>query len=344
MVVHDFERPEVDWTKYPGHESFSPHVVSHIEARDLENRQGHRHVNVLNLQTGESAGTILLNDFVFGTNPRIDIMAQNVRWYHKAMMPGNTYAPDRSDVRGGSKKPWPQKGTGRARHGSTNSPLWHKGGIAHGPQVRLDMPKSVPGLKPHAFNLPYRVRRLGVRAALSCRLAQDDLVVVEDLDNLPGDKQEFAEMCNKYELKNALFCDGFENDHLTYLTESVMEWKKSDEAKNIMDFEYLLWKTKLAATDIMHLLVYHILARHKLVLSLDAVRMLEERLCEDGRIITHPHYRLLQEGWMLPRNMLNKEYDPYKKMIRGKLIPFYPRRPMKHLMSLTRRDTPYGQK
>jgi len=322
MLKHDVTRPEVDWSNYPDHEHFSEHVRSHIEARDLENGVGERRANVLNLQTGKSSGTVLLNDFVFGCNPRIDILHQNSVWYRACIRKGSAHTLDRSDKRGGGRKPWQQKGSGRARHGSRNSPIWHKGGVAHGPKPRLDLPDSVPGPKPFAYPLPYKVRRLGVRTALSCKLAQNDLTIVEDLNGLPGDKQEFAEMCLAYGFESTLMVDGFENEHLNYLMEG-MHWMDS--------------------TDIMHLLVYSILQHHKLVLSLDAVRMIEERLCEDGRIINHPHYNLLHEDWLLPKDMLHKEYDPHKKFIRGPLRPISPKRNIKHLMSLSRRDTPYGQ-
>jgi len=326
MIQYDVTQPEVDWSNYPGHQDFSPHVQTHIEARNLENSGGSRRVDVLNLQTGKKAGTILLNDFVFGENPRIDVLHQNSVWYRACIRKGTAHTKDRGEMRGGGRKPWPQKGMGKARHGSIRSPLFHKGGVAHGPKARLDLPKSVPGPKPYAYNLPYKVRRLGVRTALSCRLAQNDLTVVENLTtDLPGDRQEFQDLFVKRELPDSvLIVDGCgdENEHLKYLVQDM---------------------PRVEQTDIMRLLVHSILIKQHLILSLDAVRMLEERLCEDNRIINHPNYQLLHENWLLPKDFLYKEYCPFYKMIRGRLQPMPPKRPIKHLMSLTRRDTPYGQ-
>ena len=88
----------------------------------------------------------------------------------------------RSEVRGGGRKPWPQKGTGRARHGTIRSPLWRGGGIAHGPRS----PTS------HFYMLPFFARVLGLRATLSVKLAQDDLHIVDSLE-IPSDDPKYFE-------------------------------------------------------------------------------------------------------------------------------------------------------
>lgn len=88
----------------------------------------------------------------------------------------------RAEVRGGGRKPWPQKGTGRARHGSIRSPLWRGGGIAHGPRSPT----------PHFYMLPFYTRVAGLTSTLSVKLAQDDLHVVDQLE-IPTTEPSYIE-------------------------------------------------------------------------------------------------------------------------------------------------------
>lgn len=85
-------------------------------------------------------------------------------------------------MRGGGRKPWPQKGTGRARHGSIRSPLWKGGGKAHGPR----------GPKPYFYMLPFHIRVAGLTATLSTKFAQDDLHIVDKLE-IPTSEPSYIE-------------------------------------------------------------------------------------------------------------------------------------------------------
>ncbi|GLV32701.1 mitochondrial ribosomal protein L4 [Carabus blaptoides fortunei] len=127
-------------------------------------------------------GIIQLHPNIFATNPRIDIIHQNVRWQRLYRFVSYAHTKIRSEVRGGGRKPWPQKGMGRARHGSIRSPLWRGGGVVHGPRSPT----------PHFYMLPFYTRVLGLTSTLSIKLAQDDLHVVCDID-IPTDDPKFIE-------------------------------------------------------------------------------------------------------------------------------------------------------
>ncbi|XP_058826378.1 large ribosomal subunit protein uL4m [Topomyia yanbarensis] len=117
---------------------------------------------------------------IYGATPRIDIVHQNIEWQRKYRYVSFAHSKTRNEVRGGGRKPWPQKGLGRARHGSIRSPLWRGGGIAHGPRSPTT----------HFYMLPYFSRVLGLISTLSIKLAQDDLHVVMDLE-IPSDDPQF---------------------------------------------------------------------------------------------------------------------------------------------------------
>ncbi|XP_072377643.1 large ribosomal subunit protein uL4m [Diabrotica undecimpunctata] len=127
-------------------------------------------------------GILELHPDVFATNPRIDIIHQNVRWQTLYRYVSFAHTKSRFEVRGGGRKPWPQKGLGRARHGSIRSPLFRGGGVVHGPKSPT----------PHFYMIPFYTRLLGLTSALSVKFAQDDLHVVDTLD-LPTDEQSYIE-------------------------------------------------------------------------------------------------------------------------------------------------------
>uniref|UniRef100_A0AAR5QE61 Large ribosomal subunit protein uL4m n=2 Tax=Dendroctonus ponderosae TaxID=77166 RepID=A0AAR5QE61_DENPD len=108
-------------------------------------------------------GLLELHPKVFGAAPRIDIIHQNVRWQTLYRYVSFAHTKSRFEVRGGGRKPWPQKGTGRARHGSIRSPLFKGGGVIHGPKAPT----------PHFYMLPFFTRLHGLTSALSAKFAQD---------------------------------------------------------------------------------------------------------------------------------------------------------------------------
>lgn len=120
-------------------------------------------------QAGEPAGEVTLPEAIFGVRPNRDLIHQALTVQLKNRRQSVAHAKDRSEVRGGGRKPWRQKGTGRARHGSTRSPLWRGGGITFGPTKE----------RVFARRLPKQMRRAALRQVLSAKAAAGDLVVVE---------------------------------------------------------------------------------------------------------------------------------------------------------------------
>ena len=120
--------------------------------------------------TGKVIGEIELNDTVFGIEPNTAVMHEVVKNHLANMRQGTQSTLTRAEVRGGGRKPWRQKGTGRARQGSIRSPQWTHGGIALGPKPRT-----------YRYTLNKKTRALAIRSALSAKLAAGALVVVDNI-------------------------------------------------------------------------------------------------------------------------------------------------------------------
>ena len=128
-------------------------------------------VPVKDSRTGKDVGETSLNEEIFGITPNVGVMHQVVTAQLAAKRQGTHSTLTRSEVRGGGAKPWRQKGTGRARHGSIRSPQWRGGGVAHGPKPRS-----------YKQSTPKKMVRLALYSALSDRASNEDVMVVNDLD------------------------------------------------------------------------------------------------------------------------------------------------------------------
>jgi len=121
-------------------------------------------------QTGAQVGEIELADAVFGIAPNEHVLFDAVMMQRASLRQGTHKVKTRSEVRGGGRKPWRQKGTGRARQGSIRSPQWRGGGIVFGPTPRS-----------YSYKLPKKVRRLAIKSALSTKVLEQSMLVLEDL-------------------------------------------------------------------------------------------------------------------------------------------------------------------
>ncbi|WP_409273055.1 50S ribosomal protein L4 [Neobacillus sp. SCS-31] len=121
-------------------------------------------------QNGSQVGEIELNDTVFGIEPNQHVLFEAILMQRASMRQGTHKTKIRSEVAGGGRKPWRQKGTGRARQGSIRSPQWKGGGTVFGP-----VPRS------YSYKLPRKVRRLAIKSALSTKVLEENIVVLESL-------------------------------------------------------------------------------------------------------------------------------------------------------------------
>jgi len=120
--------------------------------------------------SGAQVGELELNDNVFGIEPNQAVLYDFLKMQMANKRVGTASAKTRAEVRGGGRKPWRQKGTGRARVGSTRNPVWTGGGVVFGPHPR-----------DYSYKLPRKVRRLAMRSALSTKVKEQNIIVVDEL-------------------------------------------------------------------------------------------------------------------------------------------------------------------
>ena len=195
---------------------------------------------------GASAGSVELGDDIFGLDPRVDILHRVVRWQRNKAQAGTHKVKTRSETSYSRKKIYRQKGTGGARHGDRNAPIFRKGGVYKGPTPRS-----------HAHDLPKKVRTLGLKHALSAK-AKEGALVILDKATASGKTSELAKQVKDLGWKRALVIDGTQvNDDF------------AQAARNIEGLDIL---PTIGAN------VYDILKRDTLVLTKAGLEALEDRL------------------------------------------------------------------
>lgn len=195
----------------------------------------------------KAAGTIQLDDAIFGlTEIRADILQRMVKYQLAKRRAGTHAAQSRSDVTTSHSKIYKQKGTGGARHGSKNAPIFRGGGVAHPPRPR-----------DHAHSLPKKVRALALRHALSAKAAAGEIVILDGLSLEGAKTADLRARLAKLELTNALMIAG-----------PVVDANLAKAARNIPDIDVL---------PDAGLNVYDILRRRKLVLTKEAVAAIGAR-------------------------------------------------------------------
>ena len=201
-------------------------------------------IDVYNIE-GKKVSDIELNEEIFGIEPNEKVVHRVLVNYMANQRQGTSNTKTRAEVSGGGRKPWKQKGTGRARQGSIRAPQWFKGGIALGPKPR-----------DYRYTINKKEKRLAIVSVLSSKVLENNLVVV---DSLP-----FKEIKTKNMVK------ALENLKVEGKTLIVLPEKNENVQKSARNIEGV--KTSLVNT----INVYDLLKYNKLVLTLDSVKSLEE--------------------------------------------------------------------
>ncbi len=204
-------------------------------------------VDIYNIQKVK-VGELDLKEDIFGVEVRGDVLHEVVTWQRACRRTGCACTKTRGEVSGGGRKPWRQKGTGRARSGSNRSPVWKGGGTTFGPRPRS-----------YAYTLPKKVRRLALKMALSSKLENGQLVVLEGYPHNEPRTKDFVAVLKTFDLNKALFVSLEENRALEL------------SARNVPGVQVMLP---------MGLNVYDILKYDHLVLFSPALAAIEARLAK----------------------------------------------------------------
>lgn len=196
---------------------------------------------------GEQIGDLELNESVFGVEVNEGLVHQAVVMQLASQRLGTHATKTRGQVRGGGRKPWKQKGTGRARCGSTRSPIWVGGGTVFGPSPRS-----------YGFTMPRKQRRLALKCVLSDKLNNDELIVVDSLDFAAPKTKEVVKMLGDLKVENKALI----------VTADVAE-NVEKSSRNIRGVK---------AISSCGINVYDILNHNKLIVTKDAITRIEEVL------------------------------------------------------------------
>ena len=192
----------------------------------------------------EKVGEIELSDAIFGIEANKEAMHTMVVNYLANQRQGTQSTKTRTEVRGGGRKPWRQKGTGRARQGSIRAPQWTGGGVALGPKPRS-----------YRFTVNKKLRRLAFKSALSTKVAENEIIVIDELKLDSFKTKEMAAILKAFEADNALVVTADKDVNVVR------------SAANIPGV-----KTSMAT----NLSVYDVLKYNKFIVTKDAVSKIEE--------------------------------------------------------------------
>ena len=193
---------------------------------------------------GKTVGEIELSDAIFGVEVNEDAIHQVVRAHLAAARQGTQSALTRAEVSGGGIKPWRQKGSGRARQGSTRSPQWKKGGVVFAPKPR-----------DYYINVNKKVKRLALKSALSSKVADNEIVVLDALELPAAKTKEMAKVLSNLEASKALVVLGKDKETVEIA------------ARNIPN-------VKTCAATMIN--VYDILKYDKFIVTKEALATIEE--------------------------------------------------------------------
>jgi large subunit ribosomal protein L4 len=201
-------------------------------------------VTVYNVE-GNAVGELELAEAIFGIEPNVHVLHSAVVQQLASLRQGTHKVKGRSEVSGGGRKPWRQKGTGRARQGSIRAPQWKGGGTVFGPTPRK-----------YGFKLPKKVRRLAIKSALSSKVKDNELIVLDQLSLSQPKTKEFAKILSNLKVDRKALVVTAEYDQNVELS-----------ARNIPGVKFV------AAEGIN---VLDVMVHDRLIITKDAVAKVEE--------------------------------------------------------------------
>jgi large subunit ribosomal protein L4 len=188
--------------------------------------------------TGKKVSDIELKDSIFSIEPNMSAMHLVVVSYLANQRQGTQSTKTRSEVSGGGKKPWRQKGTGRARQGSTRSPQWYHGGIALGPKPRT-----------YGIDVNKKVRRLAMKSALSSKVAADEMIVLDSVKLDAIKTKEIAKMFEAIKAQKKVLVVLPENNEVIYKSARNIEGAKVSTVNTLNVYDILNCDTIVVLKD-----------------------------------------------------------------------------------------------
>ncbi|WP_282938088.1 50S ribosomal protein L4 [Paenibacillus sp. RC67] len=195
--------------------------------------------------SGSQVGEVELSDSVFGIEPHVHVLNEAVLMQRASLRLGTHKVKGRSEVRGGGRKPWKQKGTGRARQGSIRAPQWKGGGVVFGPTPRS-----------YAYKLPKKVRRLAIKSALSSKVIGNEIIVLDQLTLAQPKTKDFAAILSNLKV-----------DRKALVVTAGYEENVALSARNIPGIKFVV----ADGINVLDVMVYD-----KLIITKDAVQKVEE--------------------------------------------------------------------
>ena len=240
-------------------------ILDSIKSRGLPEFLTPHQTWVYSMETNEKMDKIIVLDpITFNFNPRIDILNDVVRWEKECLRPGNESQKSRAEKRGSGRKPWPQKGTGRARQGSVRAPHFQGGGKAH-------------AIKPsdHSYNLPTRLQAHGMSSLFTLRMLQGDMIVVDRLlpppdltsqVDIPVPVEYLFNLLKRYNCNSLYFADDYADPKFDFLMDKSLN-RSQEEGKF---FSYQISSQLHKAFDLIRC--------DKLVITVAGLRLFEQRV------------------------------------------------------------------
>jgi large subunit ribosomal protein L4 len=188
-------------------------------------------------KSGKITNEVQLPEEIFSQPPKGHLLYEAVINYRANQRQGTASTKTRGEVSGSTRKPWRQKGTGRARAGSVRSPLWRKGGTIFGPKER-----------DYSYEIPKKAKRNALKSALSLKLSENQLLLVDGFEFKESKTKEASAFLKSFKLDSALLVDKLENKNLFLSTRNLPRVKAVDVSQvnvyDVMNYKWLVFSER----------------------------------------------------------------------------------------------------